>query len=412
MSNMLTAALNNVSREREEPDQEESVEQSTPEANGSPTVVNHRNPQNHRPEEDWQDCQSSGSKTDSWGGGKDRPPSKQSNEFEEEITSERENLCLHFGIPQQSPLNPNIEQGSSASNTPAFRGTGSLSPSNPPSQAPTPPLLIAYKGNEHASSSMPASGRPLTNDLDKNDRNPPIFEDSNDTLMKDDETDEGNFSDSDLSETEIDQKYFQQTGRKRRKLFLPSRIDERPREPYTSSLVPRDLVETSNGVINKIVRVPLHKKMDLTKYSGASKLCPEFRYLKGKLDPSSILNYKIGQKVGEGSYGSVFQAKYANGETVAIKQLLNPSKRREGMPKAALRELEILALLPKHENIVEFKAIARTASSATNLLGTTWIIYEFLPMDLPGFIYARRFKLAHPFTLAESKKGILIFNFF
>jgi len=117
-----------------------------------------------------------------------------------------------------------------------------------------------------------------------------------------------------------------------------------------------------------------------------------YRKANGELDPLCIKNYVFGQKVGQGSYGSVYVGRFANGSVVAIKKLIMPCKRREGVSKSALRELMLLQELSryKHENVVDLKAISLSQPSLDRIRGSLFCIFEFVPLDLPGFISDRK----------------------
>ncbi len=113
---------------------------------------------------------------------------------------------------------------------------------------------------------------------------------------------------------------------------------------------------------------------------------------KGRLSPDCIGNYVLGQKVGQGSYGAVYVGKYADGSVVAIKKLIMPCKRREGVSKSAIRELMILRELQKypHPNVVQLLGVCLTGPSPEKIRGTMYTIFDFIPCDIPGLIKDRK----------------------
>ena len=67
---------------------------------------------------------------------------------------------------------------------------------------------------------------------------------------------------------------------------------------------------------------------------------------------ANILKYTVLEKIGEGSYGSVFKARdNITGEMLALKRIPINDK-RNGVPTSAMREVSILKYLD-HPNIIK-----------------------------------------------------------
>ena len=71
----------------------------------------------------------------------------------------------------------------------------------------------------------------------------------------------------------------------------------------------------------------------------------------GKFNSSSQDCYEKLEKIGEGTYGTVYKAKNTlNGQTVALKKIKLENE-EEGIPSTAMREISILKELD-HPNVV------------------------------------------------------------
>lgn len=91
-----------------------------------------------------------------------------------------------------------------------------------------------------------------------------------------------------------------------------------------------------------------------------------------------INNYERGKKIGEGTYGEVYEAiDKTKNITVALKKMRIDNK-EEGIPITALREMCILKHI-KHENIVELYDIIQD-------IDKIYLIFEFVDMDLKGYL--------------------------
>ena len=91
-----------------------------------------------------------------------------------------------------------------------------------------------------------------------------------------------------------------------------------------------------------------------------------------------IANYEKGKKLGEGTYGEVFEAiDKTKNITVALKKMRIDNK-EEGIPITALREMCILKHI-KHENIVELYDIIQD-------IDKIYLIFEYVDMDLKAYL--------------------------
>lgn len=97
--------------------------------------------------------------------------------------------------------------------------------------------------------------------------------------------------------------------------------------------------------------------------------------------------YERIDKLGEGTYGVVYQAKdLITKEIVALKKIRLENE-EEGMPSTAMREISILKELD-HPNIVALKDV--TYLPAEKKL---YIIFEFVEQDLKKFLSKNKYNL-------------------
>lgn len=110
----------------------------------------------------------------------------------------------------------------------------------------------------------------------------------------------------------------------------------------------------------------------------------------------SVACFRKGAKVGEGTYGSVYQARdKESGGLVALKRIKHDSGfDREGMPVTHLREVSILRALRQHAHIVRLLEVV-VGSSADSV----FLVFEYVPHDVSRLIDTMR----APFTPAEVK---------
>lgn len=91
-----------------------------------------------------------------------------------------------------------------------------------------------------------------------------------------------------------------------------------------------------------------------------------------------INNYEKTRKIGEGTYGEVYEAlDKTKNITVALKKMRIDNK-EEGIPITALREMCILKHI-KHENIVELYDIIQD-------IDKIYLIFEYVEQDLKSYL--------------------------
>lgn len=111
-------------------------------------------------------------------------------------------------------------------------------------------------------------------------------------------------------------------------------------------------------------------------------------------------------RIGQGAFGEVWLAEdVSRRRRVAMKKLIS-NEGRDGFSKSAVREIILLSKL-KHRNIVEFhgvvfskprkdikghhikdnqKRVAHTSSHPGSNKGSIWMVFEYLPYDLTGYL--------------------------
>ncbi|CAL2037627.1 unnamed protein product [Caenorhabditis brenneri] len=90
-----------------------------------------------------------------------------------------------------------------------------------------------------------------------------------------------------------------------------------------------------------------------------------------------MLNYDKMEKIGEGTYGTVFKARNkSSGEIVALKRVRLDDD-DEGVPSSALREICILREL-KHRNVVRLYDVVHSENKLT-------LVFEYCDQDLKKF---------------------------
>lgn len=101
---------------------------------------------------------------------------------------------------------------------------------------------------------------------------------------------------------------------------------------------------------------------------------------------SSIREYTLSEKVGEGTFGEVSIAKsIRTGEKVALKKILI-HKDRDGIPITALREIKLLKSL-RHNNIIELNEIAFQQGNPENWTpGVIFMVFPYMQHDLAGIL--------------------------
>jgi cyclin-dependent kinase 12/13 len=124
--------------------------------------------------------------------------------------------------------------------------------------------------------------------------------------------------------------------------------------------------------------------------------------------------YKMIEKVGRGTYGTVYKAKHLRtGELVAIKKIENkdPKAQAEGFHITALRgtwnvnvEINLLKFMD-HKNIVRLKEIIMSKPQKRNLFrGSTFLVFEYMDHDLAGLF---RHKIRYTTPEVKVLKGFI-----
>lgn len=97
-----------------------------------------------------------------------------------------------------------------------------------------------------------------------------------------------------------------------------------------------------------------------------------------QLNESKVDDYIKTEKIGEGTYGTVFKSKCKRtGATVALKKV-KFHEENAGLPNTSIREISILREM-KHPNIVQLVDIIIEANDL-------YLIFEFVTMDLQRYI--------------------------
>jgi len=110
---------------------------------------------------------------------------------------------------------------------------------------------------------------------------------------------------------------------------------------------------------------------------------------------------KLGEPIGEGTYGTVWRARCRRtGQTVAMKSV-NIRNDRQGFPVTAIREIRALRRLD-HPNVVSLLDVCTqppSVSIETGLgvgPGLAYLIFEYAPSDLTGLLAYRKQRLKLP----------------
>ncbi|ORM41192.1 Cyclin-dependent kinase C-2 [Babesia sp. Xinjiang] len=102
-----------------------------------------------------------------------------------------------------------------------------------------------------------------------------------------------------------------------------------------------------------------------------------------------LRNFVKIHQVGQGAYGDVWLAEDIVNQTPVALKKLKLNEDREGFPKSAIREIVLLNTL-KHRNIVNLLGIAHSQSDVDSGKDHVWMVFEYLPFDLSGYIEALR----------------------
>jgi serine/threonine protein kinase len=100
----------------------------------------------------------------------------------------------------------------------------------------------------------------------------------------------------------------------------------------------------------------------------------------------------LGEPIGQGAYGTVWRARcLRTGERVAVKHIRSLHGGREGFPKSSIREIKALRNL-EHPNIVRLLdiCVAPPVAPGNSGPGDTYMVFEYAPCDLTGFLEYRK----------------------
>ncbi|KIW09331.1 serine/threonine-protein kinase bur1 [Verruconis gallopava] len=109
---------------------------------------------------------------------------------------------------------------------------------------------------------------------------------------------------------------------------------------------------------------------------------------------SSIRDYEIEQKLGEGTFGEVYKARaIRGGAVVALKKILMHNE-KDGFPITALREIKLLKML-SHKNIIRLEdmAVERSKEKKRAML---YMVMLYMEHDLSGLLDNRDVKFTVP----------------
>lgn len=101
---------------------------------------------------------------------------------------------------------------------------------------------------------------------------------------------------------------------------------------------------------------------------------------------SSIRQYEVKGKLGEGTFGEVHRAQdKRDGSVVALKKILLHHE-KDGFPITALREIKLLKLL-SHENVLQLKEMAVEYSvKAGKQKSIMYMVSPYMDHDLSGLL--------------------------
>lgn len=104
---------------------------------------------------------------------------------------------------------------------------------------------------------------------------------------------------------------------------------------------------------------------------------------------------RLGDPIGEGTYGTVWRARSPNGQTVAMKRVVLRNE-KEGFPVTAIREIRALRRL-EHPNVVKLVDVcAEPPAPGAEGPGDCYLVFEYAPSDLTGLFAYRKQQLKLP----------------
>lgn len=99
-------------------------------------------------------------------------------------------------------------------------------------------------------------------------------------------------------------------------------------------------------------------------------------------------NYKIIEKIGEGSYGKVYKARdICTNKFVALKRMMLEVE-QEGVPATALREVSLLQMLSESSHIIKLLSVKHVEEIGYPIL---YLVFEYMTMDLKKWMDSNGF---------------------
>ncbi|KAL8835453.1 MAG: hypothetical protein Q9205_001114 [Flavoplaca limonia] len=111
---------------------------------------------------------------------------------------------------------------------------------------------------------------------------------------------------------------------------------------------------------------------------------------------SSIKAYEISEKLGEGTFGEVYKARYVkDGHIVALKKILMHNE-KDGFPITALREIKLLKML-SHPNVLRLEemAVERTKGEGRKK-ASMYMVTPYMDHDLSGLLENPKVQFTEP----------------
>lgn len=110
-----------------------------------------------------------------------------------------------------------------------------------------------------------------------------------------------------------------------------------------------------------------------------------------------IKNYTVTEKLGEGTYGTVYKAKDKNGTYVAMKKVRLLDHEDQGVPATTIREISLLKELAAVNVVKLFEVVQHQKD--------LYLVFEFLDHDLKQFLDKKR-KMAQTMGIPQVKSFV------
>ncbi|CAG8549033.1 2321_t:CDS:10 [Ambispora leptoticha] len=196
-------------------------------------------------------------------------------------------------------------------------------------------------------------------DIDKEETKLEVAEDSNGTLVKI----ENNDNNATLTKLENDEKSITTTN----DLQSPAYTYSDSPSPYAPR-TPMDIYENTG-----LTEYPGHQ------FAGCS----------------SIEDYIILDKLGEGTFGEVHKGQHKNtGKIVALKRIIMHNE-KEGIPITAIREIKILRQL-NHANVISLNDMAIQYATDAESTPSIYMVFPYMDHDLAGLLENPNVKFSQP----------------